>query len=87
MEFHPRRLIDHVRLRVSDLEASKRFYRAVLRSLSTGPRSRPAERTTVLRGSVLTTPATTARTHVIRTGTTSRPSTTARRSALRLRSS
>jgi catechol 2,3-dioxygenase-like lactoylglutathione lyase family enzyme len=30
MEFHKGRLIDHVHLRVRDLEASKRFYRAVL---------------------------------------------------------
>jgi catechol 2,3-dioxygenase-like lactoylglutathione lyase family enzyme len=33
MEFHRGRLIDHVHLRVRDLEASKAFYRAVLRSL------------------------------------------------------
>jgi catechol 2,3-dioxygenase-like lactoylglutathione lyase family enzyme len=33
MQFHVGRLIDHVHLRVSDLEASKRFYRAVLESL------------------------------------------------------
>ena len=33
MQFHLGRLIDHVHLRVSDLEASKRFYRAVLESL------------------------------------------------------
>ena len=33
MQFHLGRLIDHVHLRVSDLEASKRFYRAVLDSL------------------------------------------------------
>jgi catechol 2,3-dioxygenase-like lactoylglutathione lyase family enzyme len=33
MEFHRGRLIDHVHLRVSDLEASKRFYRAVLQAL------------------------------------------------------
>jgi len=33
VEFHLGRLIDHVHLRVSDLEASKRFYRAVLESL------------------------------------------------------
>jgi catechol 2,3-dioxygenase-like lactoylglutathione lyase family enzyme len=33
MPFHLGRLIDHVHLRVSDLEASKRFYRAVLESL------------------------------------------------------
>ena len=33
MQFHFGRLIDHVHLRVSDLEASKRFYRAVLESL------------------------------------------------------
>ena len=30
MEFHKGRLIDHVHLLVRDLEASKRFYRAVL---------------------------------------------------------
>ncbi|MFP2925577.1 VOC family protein [Pyxidicoccus sp. 3LG] len=30
MEFHMGRLFDHVHLRVQDLEASKRFYRAVL---------------------------------------------------------
>jgi catechol 2,3-dioxygenase-like lactoylglutathione lyase family enzyme len=33
MEYHFGRLIDHVHLVVSDLEVSKRFYRAVLRSL------------------------------------------------------
>jgi catechol 2,3-dioxygenase-like lactoylglutathione lyase family enzyme len=33
MKLHRGRLIDHVHLRVSDLEASKRFYRAVLASL------------------------------------------------------
>ncbi len=33
MEFHRGRLIDHVHLRVSDLDASKRFYRAVLRAI------------------------------------------------------
>jgi catechol 2,3-dioxygenase-like lactoylglutathione lyase family enzyme len=33
MEFHRGRLIDHVHLRAADLDASKRFYRAVLRSL------------------------------------------------------
>jgi catechol 2,3-dioxygenase-like lactoylglutathione lyase family enzyme len=32
-EFHLGRLVDHVHLRVADLEASKRFYRAVLKSL------------------------------------------------------
>lgn len=36
MEFHRGRLIDHVHLRVRDLEASKRFYRAVLQSLGRG---------------------------------------------------
>ncbi|WP_164016554.1 VOC family protein [Pyxidicoccus trucidator] len=30
MEFHRGRLFDHVHLRVKDLDASKRFYRAVL---------------------------------------------------------
>lgn len=33
MEFHLGRLIDHVHLRVADLEASRRFYRAVLQAL------------------------------------------------------
>jgi catechol 2,3-dioxygenase-like lactoylglutathione lyase family enzyme len=33
MEFHQGRLLDHVHLRVSDLEASKRFYRAVLETI------------------------------------------------------
>jgi len=33
MEFHRGRLIDHVHLRVSDLGASKRFYRAVLQAI------------------------------------------------------
>ena len=33
MEFHQGRLFDHVHLRVRDLEASKRFYRAALEAL------------------------------------------------------
>jgi catechol 2,3-dioxygenase-like lactoylglutathione lyase family enzyme len=33
MQFHRGRLFDHIHLRVSDVEASKRFYRAVLASL------------------------------------------------------
>ena len=33
MQFHLGRLIDHVHLRVSDLQASKRFYLAVMESL------------------------------------------------------
>ena len=33
MEFHQGRLLDHVHLRVSDLEASKRFYRAALEAV------------------------------------------------------
>lgn len=33
MELHLGRLIDHLHLTVTDLEASKRFYRAVLQSL------------------------------------------------------
>lgn len=36
MEFHRGRLVDHVHLRASDLEASKRFYRAVLQALGKG---------------------------------------------------
>ena len=33
MQLHRGRLVDHVHLRVADLEASKRFYRAVFASL------------------------------------------------------
>ena len=33
MQSHQGRLIDHIHLRVSDLEASRRFYRAVLQAL------------------------------------------------------
>jgi catechol 2,3-dioxygenase-like lactoylglutathione lyase family enzyme len=33
MEFHRGRLFDHVHLRVKDLDASKRFYRAVLSAI------------------------------------------------------
>lgn len=33
MEFHRGRLLDHVHLRVSDLEASKRFYSAIFAAL------------------------------------------------------
>jgi catechol 2,3-dioxygenase-like lactoylglutathione lyase family enzyme len=33
MQFHKGRLIDHVHLRVSDVETSKRFYRAILEAL------------------------------------------------------
>jgi catechol 2,3-dioxygenase-like lactoylglutathione lyase family enzyme len=33
MEFHTGRLLDHLHVRVSNLEASKRFYRAVLQTL------------------------------------------------------
>ena len=33
MEFHQGRLLDHVHLRVRDLEASKRFYRAAMEAL------------------------------------------------------
>ena len=36
MEFHQGRLFDHVHLRVRDLEASKRFYRAALEALGLG---------------------------------------------------
>lgn len=36
MRFHQGRLLDHVHLRVGDLEASKAFYRAVLESLGSG---------------------------------------------------
>jgi catechol 2,3-dioxygenase-like lactoylglutathione lyase family enzyme len=36
MEFHQGRLLDHVHLRVRDLEASKRFYRAALEALGLG---------------------------------------------------
>jgi catechol 2,3-dioxygenase-like lactoylglutathione lyase family enzyme len=33
MQFHQGRLIDHVHLRVADLEASRRFYKAVLNAI------------------------------------------------------
>src|SRR5688500_3982164 len=33
MEFHQGRLLDHVHVRVRDLEASRRFYRAVTNAL------------------------------------------------------
>ena len=33
MEFHRGRLVDHIHLRVADLEASRRFYTAVLTAL------------------------------------------------------
>ncbi|KKB06862.1 lactoylglutathione lyase [Devosia geojensis] len=36
MEFHQGRLLDHVHLRVADVERSKRFYRAVLETLGLG---------------------------------------------------
>ena len=36
MEFYRGRLIDHVHLRVRDLEASKKFYRAVLQAIGKG---------------------------------------------------
>jgi catechol 2,3-dioxygenase-like lactoylglutathione lyase family enzyme len=36
MECHQGRLIDHVHVRVRDLEASRRFYRAVLEALGRG---------------------------------------------------
>jgi len=35
-EYHVGRLVDHVHLRVRDLEASKRFYRAALEALALG---------------------------------------------------
>ncbi|MBC7602135.1 MAG: VOC family protein [Ramlibacter sp.] len=36
MQFHVGRLVDHIHLRVKDLEASKRFYRAALQALGKG---------------------------------------------------
>ena len=36
MQFHRGRLVDHVHLRVADLAASKRFYRAVLEAIGRG---------------------------------------------------
>ena len=36
MQFHLGRLLDHVHIRVRDLEASKRFYREVLRAVRRG---------------------------------------------------
>jgi len=43
MEFHRGRLIDHVHLRVADLDASKKFYRAVLQALGQDRGIREAE--------------------------------------------
>ena len=37
MQHHVGRLIDHVHLRVSDLDASKRFYRAAFSALAYHP--------------------------------------------------
>jgi hypothetical protein len=50
MEFHQGRLLDHVHLRVSDLEASKRFYRAALEAWAL---AHPPERERVLGGRAL----------------------------------
>lgn len=36
MQFHRGRLVDHVHLRVADLDASKRFYKAALEALALG---------------------------------------------------
>lgn len=36
MQFHRGRLVDHIHLRARDLEASKRFYRAVLTAIGRG---------------------------------------------------
>ena len=36
LRFHQGRLLDHVHLRVRDLEASKTFYRAVLEAVGSG---------------------------------------------------
>jgi catechol 2,3-dioxygenase-like lactoylglutathione lyase family enzyme len=43
MEFYRGRLVDHVHLRVRDLAASKRFYRAVLESLGKGESIRESD--------------------------------------------
>ena len=43
MEFHRGRLIDHVHLRVRDLDASKAFYRAVLQAIGKGGGIREGE--------------------------------------------
>jgi catechol 2,3-dioxygenase-like lactoylglutathione lyase family enzyme len=44
MEFHRGRLVDHIHLRVRDLAASKRFYRAVLESLGKGESIRESDK-------------------------------------------
>ena len=44
MEFHQGRLLDDVHLRVSDLEASKRFYRAALEALGSRSPARAGAR-------------------------------------------
>ena len=43
MKFHLGRLVDHVHLRVRDLDASKRFYRAVLTALGRDSAIRESE--------------------------------------------
>jgi catechol 2,3-dioxygenase-like lactoylglutathione lyase family enzyme len=43
MQFHRGRLVDHVHLRVGDLAASKRFYRAVLEAIGRGDAIQEAE--------------------------------------------
>ena len=43
MQYHRGRLIDHVHLRVADLAAAKRFYRAVLEALGRADAIREAE--------------------------------------------
>ena len=84
MQFHQGRLLDHVHVRVTDLEASKRFYRAVLAAVGQeltreGEEAFSADELYVTADR--TTRATTAHTFSTRTATTSRPCTTARGSA------
>jgi catechol 2,3-dioxygenase-like lactoylglutathione lyase family enzyme len=99
MQYHLGRLIDHVHLRVTDVERSKAFYRAVFTALS-----RPEvlvegeghffadelfvdQATDYVTGNVATTPATMAPSCSTRTATTSKRSFTAPPSARPHRSS
>ena len=43
MKFHQGRLIDHLHLRVADLDASRRFYRAALEAIGLGDAIRERE--------------------------------------------
>lgn len=77
MEFHRGRLVDHLHMRVRDLEASKRFYRAVLDVLAIDVLYET--------DSAFAAPATTPPTCSTRTGTTPRRCPTGRPNGRRRR--